>query len=388
MNNRLTLLDLAGLLAKQTGRTKKESEEFLRIFIASLSEGVFADRIAKVKGLGTFKIIEVEDRESVNVNTGKRFVIPGHFKFTFTPDKELKELVNKPFSFFDTTEINTDIQFNDIDSTFEKEADESENEDIEIDEPSDISYPYQATKEEIPQESITKAEEAGNDEELILTETDKLPVVEESNDKNIEEVIETKEKEVLTEESSNIPNEQANTIVSKSEKKKKSNSTIWIFILLILFLIGIVVVAYFYLNAIPKNNQKPDIPIEKEFIPDPPAMEEDIPLNETEITEETPSPEIRDENPLPPSTTEEVITRVTIEPGSRLTLIALEHYGNKIFWVYLYEYNKDKIADPNNVPIGTEIAVPSPSLYGIKAKDRESIEKASILQTQILTTEK
>ena len=93
MNNRLAIQDLAGLLAEYTGKDKNSSERFLREFIAVVSEGVYTDKLVKVKGLGTFKIIPVEKRESIHVNTGERFVIPEHYKFSFLPDKELRELV-------------------------------------------------------------------------------------------------------------------------------------------------------------------------------------------------------------------------------------------------------------------------------------------------------
>jgi len=82
MNNRLAIQDLAGLLAEYTGKDKNSSERFLREFIAVVSEGVYTDKLVKVKGLGTFKIIPVEKRESIHVNTGERFVIPEHYKFS------------------------------------------------------------------------------------------------------------------------------------------------------------------------------------------------------------------------------------------------------------------------------------------------------------------
>ena len=115
MNNRLAIQDLAGLLAEYTGKDKNSSERFLREFIAVVSEGVYTDKLVKVKGLGTFKIIPVEKRESIHVNTGERFVIPEHYKFSFLPDKELRELVNKPFSFFETTELRENVDFTDMD---------------------------------------------------------------------------------------------------------------------------------------------------------------------------------------------------------------------------------------------------------------------------------
>ena len=93
------------------------------------------------------------------------------------------------------------------------------------------------------------------------------------------------------------------------------------------------------------------------------------------------------ENPEvePEATSPKVIARVKIEPGSRLTLISLKYYGSKLFWVYLYEYNRAVITDPNNVPIGTVIEVPAPEMYGIDRHDRSSIEKAAARQTEILS---
>ena len=72
MNNRLNIQDLAGLLSERTGKDRGEVERFLRDFISVVSEGVYTDKIVKVKGLGTFKIISVEKRESIHVNTGER----------------------------------------------------------------------------------------------------------------------------------------------------------------------------------------------------------------------------------------------------------------------------------------------------------------------------
>ena len=88
--------------------------------------------------------------------------------------------------------------------------------------------------------------------------------------------------------------------------------------------------------------------------------------------------------PEVPVETPEVLAKVKIETGSRLTLISLEYYGSKIFWVYLYDYNKAAIKDPNNIPVGTEILVPAPRLYGIDKHSRASIDKAAARQTEIL----
>ena len=131
MNNRLNIQDLAGLLSERSGKERGEMEHFLRDLVAVISEGVYADKIVKVKGLGTFKIIPVEKRESIHVNTGERFLIPAHYKFSFLPDKDLREQVNKPFSIFETTEINEHVDFSDLVESVEEKGKDIEDESIE-----------------------------------------------------------------------------------------------------------------------------------------------------------------------------------------------------------------------------------------------------------------
>ena len=78
MNNKLTIQELATLLSVKSGKDVYETERFIREFITVVSEGLFSDKMVKVKGLGTFKIVLVEDRESIHVNTGERILIPAH----------------------------------------------------------------------------------------------------------------------------------------------------------------------------------------------------------------------------------------------------------------------------------------------------------------------
>lgn len=70
-----------------------------------IAEVLPRDKYVKVKGLGTFKLIMVEPRESVDVNTGERILIRGHQKVTFTPDTSMRDIINEPFSCFETTPI-------------------------------------------------------------------------------------------------------------------------------------------------------------------------------------------------------------------------------------------------------------------------------------------
>lgn len=424
MNNRFTLQDMAGLLATQTGRTKKDSEEFLRTLINVISEGVFDDRLVKVKGLGTFKIIEVEDRESINVNTGKRFVIPGHYKFNFSPDKDLKELVNKPFSFFDTTEINNEEKLQQLVATTEEnietgEEEEEREDEIVIQPPispleatvtklskivekepldpikeedTEVSLPktVEETKAIIAEESETEedgpkeiteypVEEPVSDEYTLPTidpvKQQKLLEQEDIKDsQNIEEPHEEeKEKEQLS-SGKEIPKSDYRNVKSSSNK---GNKTILI-IILILLIGAIALLAYLFMSQAKQENPITLPQVETTVEPTTLPGEEDNIDDQQEVENLTAQA---------PLDTTKALAKIIIEPGSRLTLLALDYYGHKIFWVYIYEYNKNVIDDPNNVPVGTELVIPAPEVYQIDVKDRASIERASVLQTQIIGAE-
>ena len=98
MEKKYTLQDLAALLAERESLPLEQAEDFVRSFFELTEEGLLKDSFVKVTGFGTFKLVEVSERESVNINTGERFQISGHNKISFTPDGTLRELVNRPFA--------------------------------------------------------------------------------------------------------------------------------------------------------------------------------------------------------------------------------------------------------------------------------------------------
>lgn len=352
MNSRLTLQDLAGLLAEYTGKDKKATELFLKEFIAVLSQGVYDDKVAKVKGLGTFKIVPVDRRESIHVNTGERFVIPKHYKFSFLPDKELRELVNKPFSFFETTELNEDVNFLDLDESID-DGKESETEDESV--------------EDLAPEDLAPEEEIRTD--VPLPEPEPVPEL-------VPEVSHTEE--------------EATPQSVEVRPDPYTKKLICLMVTLILFvLLGIV--ACLNRDFIRAYLQKESLEVEKvQSVPvdtDMPAVSDTVETPEDTIAV-LPPPDLEteqeEEEPVE-AQEEEVIDRITIKSGDRLTMIARSYYGHKLFWVYIYEYNKARIANPNNVPIGTEIEIPAARLYDINAQDRASLDKAAAKQTEILT---
>ena len=143
MMARILINELASVLSERKKLNKKEASNFVNELFNLIQEGLEKDRLVKIKGLGTFKIIEVDDRESVNVNTGERVLIEGHDKISFTPDALMKELVNKPFSQFETVVLNEGVDFADM----SEETTERQNK-VTIEEPVVKEIPVSVEDEE------------------------------------------------------------------------------------------------------------------------------------------------------------------------------------------------------------------------------------------------
>ena len=117
--SKISLSDLAQRLAEKSGISLQDAELFIRKMFDVANEGLQSDKLVKMKWLGTFKVMAVKDRESVDVNTGERIIIEGRDKISFTPDNILKEIVNKPFAQFETVVVNDGVDFDEVDRKFE-----------------------------------------------------------------------------------------------------------------------------------------------------------------------------------------------------------------------------------------------------------------------------
>lgn len=122
--SKISLSDLAQRLAEKSGISQQDAELFIRKMFDVANEGLQSDKLVKMKWLGTFKVMAVKDRESVDVNTGERIIIEGRDKISFTPDNILKEIVNKPFAQFETVVVNDGVDFDEIDRKFENAEEE------------------------------------------------------------------------------------------------------------------------------------------------------------------------------------------------------------------------------------------------------------------------
>jgi nucleoid DNA-binding protein/LysM repeat protein len=161
---KLTIQEIAKILVEKSGLSQKDANRFASEMFAIIQQRLEEDELVKIKGLGTFKIINVEARESVSVRTGERVVIDSHAKVTFTPDAVMKELVNKPFSQFETVVLNDGVEFEDVAEDSDEDNAKSEEKAIASDEES--------------AEEVFSGEEPLSEEQPIVMLADVEPVVE------------------------------------------------------------------------------------------------------------------------------------------------------------------------------------------------------------------
>ena len=103
---KISLNNIVEELATRNNLTREVADSFMHAFVETIEKGLQEDGVVKVKGLGTFKLQEMSDRGSVDVNTGERITIKGYYKVAFTPDSAMKEFVNRPFAHFEPAELN------------------------------------------------------------------------------------------------------------------------------------------------------------------------------------------------------------------------------------------------------------------------------------------
>ena len=161
-----SLNGLADKLAEKSGLSQIEAELFIRKMFDVCHQGLAADKIVKMRWLGTFKVTSVKERESVDVNTGERIVIEGRDKISFTPDNILKEIVNKPFAQFETVIVNDGVDFESIDKKYEDSLEDEEQEEslekpkpiIEVIEPTETPLPDVVSEETTQSEAVSSSE--------------------------------------------------------------------------------------------------------------------------------------------------------------------------------------------------------------------------------------
>ena len=414
MNERLTIQDLTDLLAAKHSMTKKDAEAFVKEFFLLIEQALESENTVKIKGLGTFKLIDVDSRESVNVNTGERFQIKGHTKVSFSPDANLRDTINKPFAHFETVVLNENTVLEDT-PIEETEEEESGEEVIPTVIPEPIEPQSQPKEEEKEEMSLTEiqpiVEPRSIEPQSVVVEPKTVPV-EKKEIITAEEIIEQEllranlkpestivrsqegksemEKGAEVAQTAIQPTPQKN-IPDSSVKEKSPVPYLITIIILVLLLCGGVVLFIYYPDLFSSSSDKNALdmpPVTTQPVKPEVQLSDTIEQDsvkdikpETPKTSITPTPVVpqKKEAVTPAKTENKVIrqqpstsvyldsasykitgtkTKYTIKEGETLTRVSLRFYGTKAMWPYIVKHNPDVIKNPNNVPYGTTIKIP------------------------------
>ena len=380
MNEKINLQDLVNLFCEKQGLNKKEAELFVKTMFDLIEEALATEKYVKIKGFGTFKLTEVNSRESVDVNTGERIEIQGHSKVAFTPDATMKDLINKPFSHFETVILNEGVELEDTPT--EEEFDEQEVADIQTivqETPVVVETEVPVVEEAVAEEAVAEepiAEEAASEalveepvvEEPVVTEEfiaeaivqEEAPVVEAGK---VEETpIVEPQPEIV--EPQTIEEEKPVTIERK--KEKNINHILWgvIVVLVLIILFG----AYWMFLRPSEDAEAPIIiPVAEEVVEPTAVVEEKAQV--VEDTLETVSfiqlseEELRKERvPSLADTLECQIVgtqaEYTLKNGETIIRASIKYFGTKKYWPYIVKHNMDILKDPDNIPAGVKLKIP------------------------------
>ena len=355
--------------------------------------------------------------------------------YTFTPLSVFAEALNKPFSMFVPVEVAHEGQGKDL-----KIREVTSLEVLGEIHPITLlaSTPSSEVQEERVEEDTLERAQEKPEESTELASSDSTPQAELEEEKEVEaptiqassdptlqaELEEEKEVEVpavqtspapisLTEseeeEKEEAPAEATTPIIPpvpsvsvttrtaiSSPRRSRSGCYIWLFVAMLLVIGAILVI--FFLNNQQKNKDEakplPSKPTQQTtpttVIPATEPREEDSLTIQADSSSgtasdtlaSTPTPAPPKASKAQPASSEETEV-VRIQAGDRLTRFSLRKYGHKAFWVYIYEENRSRIKDPDNIPIGTTITLPQASKYKIDARDTNSVNRALILQRSI-----
>lgn len=395
--DKITLSELADALAKHKSLSKRDAEAFVREVFEIIRENLFEDGLVKVKGLGTFKQIQVESRESVHVNTGERIVIDSHSKITFTPDKTLSDCVNRPFAAFETMILNdetsteemeridmpeqtsevTDASITMADSTSLPEGVETASQAQEVVDEAPVAISLAAVKSVVDEsQPVVK--------ETTLTQPEEpVSMIEESDSKVVEEPLPTVMQEpvlIVTQEPEPIVTQEPQSAPTSETASKRGHGRKIAFWIVFFLLIG--GCAYWlYLNKDTDSDAK-ETTVTPEVVAD-----ETVAQNAESENQEEPSEEAEAKNSTAevqpkvaaseasPADIEKLaadypqiengeywITGVktvhVLEKGEDLSVLAKKYYDDKRLISYIIRMNHYTNSQASNLFVGAEVKIP------------------------------
>ena len=394
MNKKLTFPELAELLSAATNTSKRMSELALREMFAVISGKLLEGESVKIDGLGVFKVTEVNSRRSVNVNTGEAIEIPGHSKITFVADKRLAEAVNAPFASFESVVLDDDVtadMLTAIDNAEPAEpAAEPAAEPSEFSEPSEPAEPAEPLELSEPSEPSELSEPAEPAEEPAAEPTEPSEFSE-PTEPAAEPAAEEPAAEPVEEEDAqggaiHVPQSDDDYYYDDDDDESwwQRHRTFKG------FLMGVVAGAALYAAAdfaikYYEDNRKV-VSAETFEATDGEVVAADTLPSDTLADKASPKDSLKPTASTPlesaKSTAVKQVTD-TVTGSYFLTRMARRHYGNGHFWVYIYEENKGKISNPNNVRPGTVVVIPDAKKYGIDKDNPQSVEAAKRKEGEI-----
>lgn len=386
MADKLSWSELRRALAQRANISEKDANTFLTAFNAQLLEALKTEKQVKINGLGTFKLQAVAPRKSVDVTTGNEITIEGYNKVSFVPEAGVKELVEKVEA-GEAVEALDPIQklgaqadeivdiLGDLgELPKEEKAEEPVEEAAPVEEPVIAEVPAEEPKEEEPVVEEPKEEEPV--EETAPVEEPKAEEPKEEEPIVAEPVIaevpaeEPKEEEPVAEEpKEEEQQEEVEPLIVSEKPAKKKNYFLRALLISFIILLILCVVGYFFLrkqvcewfDILKEKVEKielfnkcsaPSEEVESAAAEDELVLEVPEEAAEQVVESDAPKAEVQK------AKYEELLLTEEITEGSRLAWISRKYYGHPDYWPYLYDANRDRIDDPSNVPVGTQIRVP------------------------------
>lgn len=390
---RLSVQDIVNVIAGETGVSKAAAEDFFRAWMAVMEEALLAGETIRMKGLGTFRVVWMAPRKSVNVHTGDTIMLDGYYRVVFAPERGLKERVNEPYAHLEPVVLGSEPEASqpaaepDPLATLSEQADEIKGLLSEIRAMSAAAAPAEEVATQPASAPSPAAEPSAPQEETPSVEPSPRGGSEEETPSHVEETssIEMPRGDVSTDEplapAKAAPEDKPlpSPLPKRHTGLRVAGTALGI--------AGVLAGAYF--GIMPVQHW-----VNKVFLGyDTRAY--DAAHERWEARQEVPA------QPLPQVVTptvadtfqqafdsrfdhREYLATERLNPGSRLAHLADRYYGSPYFWVYIYEANREAIPDPDHVQVGTRVRIPKLSSLLIDPDSPRAVEAALALREQYL----
>lgn len=388
---------IEALLKKNPQLTPGEIELFLETFDSLVIEAIERDGCVDIEGLGSFSLgaADIADCEGCHIRS-----------LSFSPSPSLRDYVNRPLEHLESVALDGEP------ADFEKASQESDSSagfSLPLDRLAAEASGIQTLLDEIAgmtqdkqsEKDCIEATEPQNCERFATTNHNTEPQIKE-HERNTG-IITDENKEYMNVENNNVDKQRqhesqcdstfaVDALNRENDREIKGSNAWWIAVVVVLSVVIIALLAYKGYNGFLKDKENgisaevtdnidtgSDI-----FEPEAGTQDSD------EFMAEQPELELVDKSSYIyaegfPDIFNAVrrydlfLDTATLVNGSRLTMLSLKYYGHKDFWVYIYEANRDIIANPNDIKVNTRLRIPVVNPELIDAANPECIGYARFL---------